>query len=85
MKIHYSNKFAKAYKKLPEEVKDIAEKKEEIFREDPFDSRLKTHKLKGELSNFYSFSVSYHWRVVFHFEDEETIVFDAVGTHAVYR
>lgn len=85
MKIYHSNKFAKAYKKVPLEVKLAAEKKEEIFRRNPFDPLLKTHKLKGELSGFYSFSVSYHFRIVFHFENEETIIFDVIGTHAVYK
>lgn len=85
MTIHHSHKFAKAYKKLPKHVKSSAEGKEDIFRKDPFDPRLKTHKLKGKLSEFYSFSISYHWRIVFHFEDKNTVIFDMVGTHEVYQ
>lgn len=85
MKIYHSRKFAKAYKKVPLEVKLAAEKREEIFRLNPFEPILKTHKLKGELSGFYSFSVSYHWRIVFHYEDENTIIFDTIGTHEVYK
>lgn len=85
MKIEYSDKFRRAYKKLPYEIKDIAEKKEELFRKNPFNSQLKTHKLKGELSDFYSFSITYHYRIVFHFENDTTIVFDLVGTHTVYK
>ncbi|HEX7456595.1 MAG TPA: type II toxin-antitoxin system mRNA interferase toxin, RelE/StbE family [Candidatus Nanoarchaeia archaeon] len=85
MEIFYSTKFAKEYKKLPDNIKDIAEEKEEIFRSDPFDSRLRTHKLKGELADFYSFSVSYRWRIVFHFENSNKVVFDNIGTHEVYR
>lgn len=85
MKIIYSKKFAKSYKKLPQKVKLTAEEKEEIFRQDLFDKRLKTHKLKGELSEFYSFSVSYHWRIIFHLEEKDIVVFDNIGTHEVYR
>ena len=85
MKILYSSRFAKEYKKLPNSIKDVAEKKEEIFRSRPFDPRLKTHKLKGKLTDFYSFSISLRWRIVFHFEDESTVVFDNVGTHEVYK
>lgn len=66
-------------------MKLVAEDAEEIFRKDPFSSELKTHKLKGELADFYAFSISYHWRIVFHFEDKDTIIFDTVGTHAVYK
>ena len=85
MKIYYSGKFSKGYKKLPKEIKLLAEEKENIFRVNPSDPRLKTHKLKGKLSDFYSFSISYHWRIVFHFEKDNTIIFDTIGTHEVYR
>ena len=85
MKILYSSKFAREYKKLPNSIKDVAEKKEEILRSRPFDPRLKTHKLKGKLTDFYSFSISPRWRIVFHFENESTVVFDNVGTHDVYK
>lgn len=60
-------------------------RQENIFRENPFDPQLKTHKLKGELKDLYSFSISYHWRIVFHFESDTMVVFDAIGTHEVYR
>jgi addiction module RelE/StbE family toxin len=84
-KVKYSPTFFKALKKFPKSQLKFLALKEKIFLEDPFDPRLKTHKLRGELKNHYSFSVSYHWRIVFHFQDENTIIFDTVGTHAVYR
>lgn len=85
MKIIYSPGFVKSYKKLPLGLKLQAERKEQIFRQNPFDPRLKTHKLKGELSDFYSFYVNYHYRIVFHFEGKEKVIFDNVGTHQIYR
>ncbi len=85
MKIYHSAQFAKFYKKLPKTIKLRAEVKEEIFRKNVFDPRLKTHKLKGQLADYYSFSISYHYRIVFHFEDENTVILDLVGTHEVYR
>lgn len=84
MKIIYSPRFAKEYKQLPIKIKLQAEKKEGIFRKDPFTSSLKTHKLTGKLKEFYSFSVNYQYRIVFHLEDE-TVVFDNIGTHEIYR
>ena len=77
--------FLKLWKKIPEDIKRKALKKEKLFRENPFHPALKTHRLKGELKNFYSFSIDYHWRIIFHFKSGEVVVFDAVGTHAVYR
>lgn len=85
MKIIYSPRFAKSYKKLDKRIKLLAEDKEEVFRQDPFSPSLKTHKLKGKLSEFYSFSISYQYRIVFHFEDKEIIIFDNIGTHQIYK
>jgi len=53
MKIYYSSKFAKEYRKLPLKIKLLAEKKEIVFRKDPFDPNLKTHKLTGKLKMYY--------------------------------
>ena len=67
MKIIYSSKFSREYKKLPSEIKDIAEQQEKIFRKNPFHARLKTHKLKGRLKDFLSFSIGYKYRIIFDF------------------
>ena len=78
-KISYSPAFFKALKKFPKSQLRFLARQETIFKQDIFDPRLKTHKLKGELKNYYSFSISYHWRVVFHLEGNETIVLDSIG------
>lgn len=83
--IKYSSSFIKSLKRLPKSQLKALERQEKIFREDFFDKRLKTHKLKGELSEFYAFSVSFHWRIVFHIEDQQTVVLDFIGTHEIYR
>lgn len=83
-KVKYSPEFLKSLKKLPRSQLKNLTVKEKIFKENTFDSRLKTHKLKGPLIGFYSFSISHHWRIVFHFEGDD-IYFDAVGTHSIYK
>ena len=85
MTIFYSPRFERDYKKLPEDIKRVAEAKEIIFRKDPFDPRLKTHKLTGELVGFLSFSVTYSYRIVFDFADKKTVHFYRIGTHDVYQ
>ncbi len=85
MEIIYSSKFAREYQKLPSEVKDLAEKQEVIFRKNPFNSKLKTHKLKGRLSGFLSFSIGYKYRIIFEFSaDKHTVYFHSVGDHDIY-
>jgi len=85
MNIYYSPKFAKEYKRLPDKIKHKAETVEEIFRADPFDHRLKTHKLSGKLNQFWSFSINHQYRIVFQIASKNTIWFLSVGTHQIYR
>lgn len=85
MEIIYHPKFARQYKKLPRPIKDRAEEKEKLFRANPFDPRLKTHKLHGELSEFWSFSITREYRIIFDFTDHnKTARFYMVGTHDIY-
>lgn len=85
MKIIYSSKFAKEYKRLPLKVKKAAEKKEKVFRKDPFEPSLKTHKLTGKLKEYYSFSIDYQYRIIFEFVNKDIIWFHSVGTHEIYK
>lgn len=70
---------------MPKKVKLLAEKKEEVFRKDPFTPSLKTHKLTGKLKSYWSFSIDFQYRIIFEFADEEIIWFHSVGTHEIYN
>ena len=89
MKIVYSPRFNREYKKLPEKVKYLAEEKEKIFRKDPFSPRLKTHKLQGrfrrKIEKYWSFSIGYKYRIVFRFIDKNMVRFYLIGTHRIYQ
>ncbi len=85
MQIIYSSKFKREYKKLTQELKESAKKKEKVFRKDPFHASLRAHKLSGKLSEFWSFSISRSHRIIFEFAEEETVHFHSVGDHDVYR
>ena len=53
---------------------------------DPFDPKLRTHKLKGRLQGRYAFPLSSSLRVVFRFLNPTTILLIAMGSHdQVYR
>ncbi len=85
MKISYAPKFVRQYKKLTWEMQELVAKRENIFRKDPFDPRLKTHKLSGALDGFYAFSITYSHRVIFKFIDPVNIHFHQVGDHDIYE
>ena len=84
MKIFYSSQFLRKYKQLPEEIREKLKKRGKIFHKNPFDSRLKTHKLQGELHEFWSFSVDFKYRVIFKFDGKSVAKFYNIGGHSIY-
>lgn len=85
MRIYYSSKFAREYRKLPKEIKKLAEEKELVFRKNPFDPKLNTHKLHGRLKEYWVFSVDNTNRVIFEFAKKDVVWFHSVGDHSVYQ
>ncbi|MBU1089885.1 type II toxin-antitoxin system mRNA interferase toxin, RelE/StbE family [Patescibacteria group bacterium] len=82
--IRYTTHFARAFKKLNPELRDLLKTREAIFRENIFDSRLRTHPLRGELNGFYSFSITYKYRILFKIEKDGSATFINVGDHSIY-
>ena len=83
--IKISPQFGKHYQKLPKRIKKIAKEKEKIFRENSFDSRLGTHKLKGEQKETWAFLITYSYRIKFLFLSSGEVLFLDVGTHDIYK
>ena len=82
--IAFSSSFKRAFRKRIEGRKPLEEKfwkRVEMFKEDPHDARLRTHKLSGELQGYWSFSVEYDVRVVFQFASNNRAVFQDIGSH----
>ena len=84
MNIYYHPRFKASYQKLSCEIKIKAEFKESIFRGNPFNPLLKTHKLHGKLKDYWSFSVNKTYRIIFEFHNSDIIFLD-IGTHELYR
>jgi addiction module RelE/StbE family toxin len=85
IEIEYTKYFLRAYKKfnphLKEEVKDAIEK----FKNPDNHSKLKVHKLNGQFSDKYSFSVNYSYRIIFEYLKNNTVaVLLTVGDHGIY-
>jgi proteic killer suppression protein len=84
IKVSWDQGFRRAYRK---KVKNDAELKDrfwdilEIFVEDPFHSRLRTHKLTGRLDGLWAFSVSFDCRVIFKFISKTEILLIDIGGH----
>lgn len=85
MRIIYSRQFAREYTKLPSDIKNRAEEKEKLFRNNPFHPQLKTHKLQGKLSTFWAFSLDQRYRIIFEFLGDNIVAFYGIGDHSLYE
>jgi len=84
--IFYYYKFEKQLNKLNKEIRLLVVEKEKIFRINPFDSRLKTHKLHGKFEDYFAFSINYKYRIIFSYTDnKKDIKFHIIGTHDIYE
>jgi mRNA-degrading endonuclease YafQ of YafQ-DinJ toxin-antitoxin module len=70
---------------LSGKIKKLTEEKELIFRKNPFDPMLNTHKLHGRLKEYWVFSINDKYRIVFEFADKEIAWFHSVGDHSIYQ
>lgn len=88
MRIDYSKKFVKDYKRRIEYNRKLSKKFDERVQLFVINSRnpiLNDHQLSGWLRDYRAFSITGNIRVLY-IIDNEKIVFDDIGTHAqVYR
>ncbi|MEK9174848.1 MAG: type II toxin-antitoxin system mRNA interferase toxin, RelE/StbE family [Patescibacteria group bacterium] len=85
MIVRTTSKFRKAYQKLPDYVREKALERENIFRNNPFDSQLDTHKLHGKYKDYWAFTVVGQYRVMFAFSSKSMVDFINIGTHGIYK
>ncbi len=82
-----SGSFIKKAKKLIKRNPKITQDLQATLKtlsEDPFHPSLKTHKLKGELFEFWACSINYDLRIIFKFiqhEDMQSVLLSSIGTH----
>jgi mRNA-degrading endonuclease YafQ of YafQ-DinJ toxin-antitoxin module len=85
--IRFDSVFEKHWRKylkgLTEKQKSHLRKRLEMFKVDAFDKRLKTHRLKGNLKDYYAFSISYYDRIVFRILEDDSVYFIEIGSHDV--
>ena len=83
--VHVAPRFFKSFARLPTSIQVLAKEKDAIFRAHPFDPRLRTHQLKGELAGAWAYSVNYRYRVLFRFLADDEVLYYDIGTHEIYR
>lgn len=83
--IYYSSRFFKKLGRLTKGELTQLRVVEKIFKENCFDPRLKTHKLKGKLRNYWSFSLTHSQRIMFKFLKLGEVIFIDIGSHSIYK
>jgi mRNA-degrading endonuclease YafQ of YafQ-DinJ toxin-antitoxin module len=80
--------FRRALCKLPAPQKKSAKEAFRIFQQDPFDPRLRTHKIHKLTAAYgktiYSVCIEGDLRAVFYIEGDTVWSVD-IGSHAIYR
>ena len=86
-RLRYSAAFIRAARKIAKRHPSAAEAIATALvrlSDDAFDSRLKTHKLKGDLQEKWGCNAAYDLRIIFRFVEyagSEAIVLISVGPH----
>jgi mRNA-degrading endonuclease YafQ of YafQ-DinJ toxin-antitoxin module len=79
----FDRKFKKYIAGLSASQRERFKQKMTLFKEDIFTPNLKTHKLKGNLSDYYSISISYSERLVFKILEDGSVYFIEIGPHDI--
>jgi hypothetical protein len=88
MKYQASENFWKKFYHLSSNQKESVRLAWDIFKQNPFDSRLGTHRINSLSAHYkrtiYSVVVEGDLRVVFYLEKETVCTID-IGTHSIYK
>lgn len=82
--VGFTPEFFRRLKKLSPQLQETAFKKVGAFgsRENHF--RLKVHKLHGEYSGFFGFSIDRKNRVMFEWLSDTEALLHTIGDHSIY-
>lgn len=78
-KLTFGNRFFKSAKNLDKNTKSKLKLSLDILVENPFDLRLQTKPLSGNLSGYCSYRLGKDYRVIFKFTSDNTIFLLNVG------
>lgn len=81
MTTSYSQNFIKQSKKLDKSIRKQLLERIELFNNNPLDSKLNNHPLKGKYKKYRSINVTGGFRVLYLTQNND-IIFDIVGTHS---
>lgn len=85
MDVEYSAKFLKSANRLPRKLITLADRKEALFKQNPYHPSLRTHPLHGKDRGAQAFWINQKYRIKFIFLNHSSVLFLDVGTHDIYE
>lgn len=88
IEIIYTASFIRELKRIGEKNTDLLEEileKIKLFGNRKNHRKLKTHKLHGKLSDYWSFSANYKFRILYRVVSRDRVIFHDVGDHEIYK
>lgn len=82
MKIDFTKKFDKQFKKLPVKKQEQARVAIKLFLIDTDNPKIRHHSLRGKWLGYTSISAGGDLRLHLRFIDDDTILFVAIGSHS---
>ncbi len=82
---HFDRKLKKYLRALDADDRNYVVKVLEIFRNNPFDKKLNTHKLNGVLRDYWAFSIDHRNRIIFRFLKNSEVFLVDIGGHEIYK
>ncbi len=83
--VHFKAPFIRKMHALDERLQEEVIEKIDLFRNPENHRQLRVHKLHGELTGFYSFSISYKIRIVFQYLSKTEVALLSIGDHDIYN
>lgn len=84
MKITYSQRFEKSYKKLNDQEKTQVRSKLKILAENPSHPSLRCKRIQGT-RELFECSVNMDIRIIWHYENDELILLLDIGHHDILK
>jgi len=81
IEIYTTATFDELFLKLPQKLQVKADEKTKLFKENPFNSILRTEKLHPKGHDVWSFRIDIHYRIVFKFTGKNAVEFRFIGHH----
>lgn len=82
MRLVFSTRFKKHYKKLPSTLQVRADDRLALFANDPFHPLLNNHPLHGAHKDKRSINIGGDYRIVYREIETETYLLIDIGTHS---